>query len=128
METLKDIFVPYKIAVQLKEIGFDEPCIAYFNSTSIMPDYPYMYVKDYNKNSTENKNFTTAPTWEQVFKWFREKNYQSNIVFNFGSFYGFIEDTRKIEAFAADEDYATYEQAREQLVLKLIEIYKDEKN
>lgn len=127
MEVLKDIFVSYDIAVQLKEIGFDEPCIAYFNSTSIMPDYPYRYVKNYNKNSTESKSFITAPTYEQVFKWFRKKNYQSSVVFNFGSFYDFIEHIREAEAFATDEDYNSYEEAREQLILKLIEIYKNDK-
>ncbi|WP_212898454.1 hypothetical protein [Capnocytophaga cynodegmi] len=31
METLKDIFVSYEIAQKLKEIGFDEKCIASWN-------------------------------------------------------------------------------------------------
>lgn len=127
MEELKDIFVSHDIAVQLKEIGFDDLCIAYFNSTSTVPEYPYRYVKDYNKNSTESKNFITAPTYEQVFKWFRDKNYLSSVVSNFGSFYGYIEHTREAEAFATDKDYSSYEEAREQLILKLIDIYKNDK-
>lgn len=137
METLKDIFVPYKIAVQLKEIGFDERCIAYFNSTSIIPDYPYMYVENYGKNSKESKNFTTAPTYKQIFKWFREKGFYCNIhriecrdcnIHKIGS-------RHKTFLFRIDKDKriyesdlcTTYEEAQEQLILKLIEIYKNGK-
>lgn len=119
METLKDIFVPYKIAVQLKEIGFDEPCIGYYEK-----DNPNVRLNE--KTGTIKHNslliYISAPTWEQVFKWFREKNYQSSIVFNLGGFYVHIEDMHKIKSFTTYGDYTSYEQAREALVLKLIEI------
>ena len=63
-------FVPYELAVKLKELGFDEPCFGYYNG-----NYEFTFfvdVRSCNTNS-EFKFYPTAPTYSQAFRWFREK-------------------------------------------------------
>ncbi|WP_404812052.1 hypothetical protein ACIRNY_10975 [Capnocytophaga canimorsus] len=120
METLKDIFVSYEIAQKLKEIGFDEPCIGAYDC--------YCMLHTINSNDkfslSKNEIFAYAPTWEQVKTWFREKGYFSTIKINpYAFYYGSIGMHTTIDL--AQED--TYQQAREALILKLIEIYKNGK-
>ncbi|MFJ1431932.1 hypothetical protein ACILD7_02380 [Capnocytophaga canimorsus] len=119
METLKDIFVSYDIAAQLEGIGFDEPCVAVYSRGKL---------KIFDPNDSvqwvmfEGDFF--VPTWEQVKKWFRDKGYFSTIKINlYGFYYGSIGMHETIDL--AQEDI--YEKAREALILKLIEIYKNGK-
>lgn len=75
-------FVPFKLAVKLKELGFDEPCFYYFNSSEnnqLWQDTE----GGYYRNSTisvsnllwgetfDNGN-VSAPLWQQVLYWLRE--------------------------------------------------------
>ena len=64
-------FVPYELAVKLKELGFNEPCFVYYRtSNENKPTYP-------NHGVTQNSlcsNGITAPTFSQAFRWFREKH------------------------------------------------------
>jgi hypothetical protein len=63
-------FVPYQQALELKELGFDEPCFGkiYADGGSEQLSYPY-------KNSDQIGKVTScsAPLYQQVFRWFREK-------------------------------------------------------
>jgi len=63
-------FVSYEIALKLKELGFDEPCFGkiYADGGSEQLSYPY-------KNSDQIGKVTScsAPLYQQVFRWFREK-------------------------------------------------------
>lgn len=65
-------FIPYEQALALKELGFDEECLAYYNGDKeldhLMPER-VIYSANYN-NST---NIVSAPLYQQAFKWFREK-------------------------------------------------------
>jgi hypothetical protein len=47
-------FVPYKLAVKLKELGFDEPCMA-------------------SRDMNNDENLIQIPLYQQAFRWFREK-------------------------------------------------------
>jgi hypothetical protein len=65
-------FVPYEIALDLKQLGFNESCFAYCNS---------FYKKDIIKqgvkgcvNSALEINEVALPLYQQVFKWFRNKH------------------------------------------------------
>lgn len=61
-------FVPYELALKLKQLGFDEPCIATHG-------YLELYI------NTDDGHIK-APLYQQAFKWFREKyNMQSAIKF-----------------------------------------------
>jgi len=55
-------FVLYPEALELKQLGFDEPCLGWFASDRTLV-----------KEVTEKTDFTLAPTYSQAFRWFREK-------------------------------------------------------
>lgn len=58
-------FVPYEQALALKELGFDEPCLGYYDD-----DFELFLLKYFNYNSTKA---VSAPLYQQAFRWFREK-------------------------------------------------------
>lgn len=119
--------VPLEIAKELKEIGFDMVCQnwqAYESFVSVN----FTYLDRYRKN---NYDVTTIPTWEQVFEWFREKGmFHSISIVN-----DLLEDVKYFEAEICDNNgdiiciisRGTYEEAREELVNKLIELYGNNK-
>lgn len=115
--------VPLEIAKELKEIGFDMVCQnwqAYESFVSVN----FTYLDRYRKN---NYDVTTIPTWEQVFKWFRDRKYygtlntySANTDKDGFSFYCEINyNNQYIKVYSK-----TYEEAREELVKTLIETYK----
>ena len=60
-------FVPYQPSLDMKELGFDEPCFTYYWEDGVR----YKGVNDpfnYNK-----QNVISAPLYQQAFRWFREK-------------------------------------------------------
>ena len=63
----ESLFVPYKIALELKELGFDEHCFGYFYTED-------KFFETKIKNSElEEECSISAPTFSQAFRWFREK-------------------------------------------------------
>jgi hypothetical protein len=128
-------FVTFEIAKKLKELGFNKKCIYLFNSTDDIPqpyisepacwiDWNTLYVKD------SNKHLLSAPLWQQVIDWFREK-YNYNITYNVLEGYngkkitnyifkgGNIQINFKILSKKSD-----FFEARQQAILKTIEISK----
>ena len=70
-------FVPYKQALALKGIGFDEPCIARFIHKQFAMN---VLAKWYKHNSNEiTTGWISAPTFSQCFRWFRE-NYRLSVL------------------------------------------------
>jgi hypothetical protein len=71
---MKNEFVPYDIALAMKELGFDEPCFGFYN--------------DMDNNTPMGGNYpcdglNSAPLYQQAFRWFREKyNLYATIVPN----------------------------------------------
>ena len=64
-------FVPYNLAIQMKELGFDEPCLAWYDGKYIE------YInRGYCTNSEEpyNDKRCTAPLYQQAFRWFRDNH------------------------------------------------------
>lgn len=63
-------FVPYDIAMVMKELGFDEPCFGYYNSLDYISEEG---VKNSNCNKPGMKGtYCAAPLYQQVFRWFRD--------------------------------------------------------
>lgn len=56
-------FVPYEIALELKELGFDEPCIRGWDKNGKIWYHP------------DSDIILDNPTFSQAFRWFRE-NYK----------------------------------------------------
>ena len=65
-------FVPYEEALALKELGFDEPCFGYYTEDKIWRPASYSFEgTEYPFNSIWP--YPTSPTYQQAFRWFREK-------------------------------------------------------
>lgn len=137
--------VPLSIAKELKEIGFGTPCTFLWDSHGdvneircYLDEHPeecdvflpgsYNYN---NPNSSGYYSYTSLPTWEQVFEWFREKGFITNIYYKEDllsektMFIGEICNT-KADIISIIHECSAYEEAREGLVNKLIEVYKKE--
>jgi hypothetical protein len=84
---MKELFVPYELALQLKEIGFDEHCLAnYFvfgNARAIEDDKftkPELFLPDDDvENRAEELNMipyhdVSIPLYDQVIQWFIDKH------------------------------------------------------
>lgn len=109
-------FIPYEIALALKELGFNEPCLAYY-------DY---YTKGVPLNIYESDDGCgqPAPLYQQAFRWFRDKHELSSWVYNSYMdkyFYTILQNGRIVKA---NESVTTYEKAELACLIKLIEIVK----
>lgn len=131
-------FVTYEQALALKELGFDEPCFGWYQSIRLKKEYHPQ--KEHSGNqSYMRKEDCTAPTFSQVFRWFREK-------YNLRGFIGFRPNVKKfdyhiydmslsgmeyvkqrtMEAYNNDPTVGTYDEAENACIDKLIEIAKQQ--
>lgn len=124
MEDLEKEFIPYDRALKMKDIGFDEPCFATYHYPSkslVRVDADSQGVKNSNL-----VNFTSAPTFSQAFRWFREKySYDISIVRRTLKAYQF--EIQKLvyegdDYFFNDFSFDTYEEAELACLDKLLEI------
>jgi ABC-type glycerol-3-phosphate transport system substrate-binding protein len=65
-------FIPYEQALDLKELGFDEPCFGKFYHNHLEIGGSWLN-SEFNKDKKDGNIFTSAPLYQQVFRWFREK-------------------------------------------------------
>jgi hypothetical protein len=120
-------FIPYKEAFELKQLGFDEPCLSYYEGESFSYHLASIKGDDY---------IIPAPLFQQVFRWFRDKKLSDMCVCRYqgrddgGVYYYYsitkdfgIEETRHFK-----EGFFTYEEAELACLKKLIEIVKGGKN
>ena len=137
---MKEQFVTYEIALKLKELGFGEECLCTYvipsrrfqrNPSNDMAgeeiEEPYTW-----KNSLIHKDLMTAPLWQQVIDWFREErdiyiyikpgfdNLSKPEIYQW-------EMKIRNRVFIKDGDFKSYEEAREQAILKAIELCQKEK-
>ena len=114
-------FVTYEIALALKELGFDEPCLAYFEDKELMHGM---------LNNLGKRRYLVSPLWQQVIDWFRIK-YNWLIVVdvaNSNEYYAAIREYDEIGAIISKipyKIYSIYEEAREQAILKAIKLIKN---
>ena len=137
---MKEQFVSYEIALKLKELGFDAGCLGDYyiipSDKTPNPNGEFLGLK-YEDVSSYTK-LVSAPLWQQVIDWFRNKY---NLLIdspkldelNIGKWSVKITSLDKstvLEEFV-DQPYwrlyrcfRTYEEAREQAILKAIELIK----
>ena len=123
-------FVSYKIALALKELGFDEPCYDNYNI------YGKLWGLRLNKQ-VKIKEACLAPTFSQAFRFFREKfNWQASIEatkdqhsrelgYNYwiwNSETGEEYNTMPQNCPSGDWEFKTYEEAEIACLIKLIKI------
>ena len=115
MEELKKEFVDYETTLELKELGFDEPCFAFFNGKHLSFER-----FDILGNPLDICNCIEAPTYSQAFRFFREK-------------YGVHSSPRKYDETKwwvewgtwTSSVFETFEEAELSWIKKLIEIVKN---
>jgi len=70
---MKHLFVPYELAVKLKEKGFDEECLGYFDVDKGYTLGYYLCYREESFNSFLSEGIA-APLYQQVLDWLREKH------------------------------------------------------
>lgn len=125
-------------AKKLKEIGFDEYCIFYTRVPkkdeisgyiiSVCHD-PYDRMTSGIRNRDHIDTNTTfgvsIPTWEQVLEWFRKKGFRISLENHEDSTKFMFYNMKINEGKHFKGEYSNYEEAREALVNKLIEVYEN---
>jgi hypothetical protein len=142
-------FIPYEQALELKQLGFDEPCLAHLigfgdgtkeNGLYKIKQQQVFYPGDYASPDDKAEELGLhpfvmcgVPLYQQAFRWFREKyslmagpfqtkNELGDIVYFF--------EIGKVDTFKTDfysDDKPTYEEAELACLEKLIEIVKENK-
>ena len=114
-------FIPYELALELKQLGFDEPCLSYYDKEEklcrSLLEYPIINSKNGFHHS---HNIITAPLFQQAFRFFREKGIYFEIVT--------IEVNKEYENHFQGfftKGYITYEEAELACLKKLIELVKN---
>ena len=113
-------FVTYEIASELKKLGFDEPCLVGYSSSTEKLEY-------YSRPLVTKDSFTVdAPTYSQAFRWFRDVyNLKSCIMFRTS-----MEDNKEYYDWLIKgqevvyRHFNTYEEAELVCLQRLIEIVK----
>ena len=135
---MKKEFVPYELALELRELGFDEPCLLVYDSKEkvlfhcLSNNVKNDILIDCNIGLNPKEDIK-APTFSQAFRWFREKY---NVEHNNRPVKKFETDKSREISFYIDGYFIsnlrfttdkTYEEAELECLKKLIEIVKDGK-
>lgn len=70
---MKHLFVPYELALSLKEKGFDEPCLAAYDGVEMLCTHSKNVFSPLNYNSPSGGHYASAPLYQEVIDWLREK-------------------------------------------------------
>ena len=72
---MENQFVTYGIALKLKELEFDEECLASYHNTKIIgyEKESWLVLNEDSDQFLESTFICKAPLWQQVIDWFREK-------------------------------------------------------
>jgi hypothetical protein len=128
---MKEQFVDYTIALELKELGFDEECLGIYISNVLNPYL--MYASQHDVDMATGNDGILAPLYQQVFDWFREVCKLDVMVYKSleGQYYFWITSVgNNFENNAILYDrktisyYDNYYDARKESILKAIELCK----
>jgi len=119
-------FIPYQQALDLRELGFNQPCFGWW-----FADEEMLIIDKSTKSTSEN--IIQAPTFSQAFRWFREV-YGLDCFIDKGGIKGIY------HAFVGGSEHGflygnngnrpsefTYEEAELECLEKLIKIVKEKK-
>ena len=113
-------FIPYEQALELKELGFDEPCFGFYIANQLFVTSDTVY------NSSDIP-VCKAPLYQQAFRWFKEKyNIFSCIMteYSYGGHISAYHINGVRQSNISKGDYKSYEEAELACLIKLIEIVK----
>lgn len=124
---MEEQFVPYELALKLKELGFEAQYLGwYYDSSSIVKEPLNDSLIQYS--SIYHNGMIIAPLWQQCWDWFREKHdLHSSIIFrkdenmNFDFYKYHLQNS-------FHGNFKTYQEARRACLEKLIEIVQSNKS
>ena len=125
-------FVSYEQAVALKELGFNEICMGYFDVRleHQIGNFNFTEIKGYHESVA-----ALSPLKQQVFRWFREKKLHNTFpsiiqTRNWASLYRILEwhPGNDSTSISTSDYYDTYEEAEDACIDKLIELTKQQNN
>ena len=131
---MKKEFVPYEESLELRELGFDEPCFGYYDIKNNNLKLFSNELVDASCNSDlkyDDFKHCTAPLYQQAFRWFREKHQLEGEVhcirFNSKRLkgYQYAITFKNYQSFEQLGDYYAYEEAELECLKKLIKIVKN---
>ena len=119
-------FIPYEQALELKELGFDEPCLAFYDGKGT----EQIYFNSHRNGSGDYEPFKKmeritwfgAPLYQQAFRWFRDKYQILHLIKDEAGLYEYQFNYRANHYYGV---YETYEEAELACLKKLIEIAKN---
>ena len=122
MNTHKE-FVPHQPSLDMKELGFDEPCVYYVDKNN------ESYIYNFETHPDEfiewcGVNVIHTPTFSQAFRWFREKYKLFCWIEKFHVDETYIFQIPPANFTKIQGHYKTYEEAELDCLIKLIEIVK----
>jgi hypothetical protein len=133
---MEEQFIAHKHALALKELGFDEPCFAFYaipnveNKLFFDIDPDDGELTSLNQNQIYHNNLSevgriSAPLKQQAFRWFREKyNWTIKVNQVTKNNWSYTLDNFPKDRTYYGEVYKTYEEAESGCIDKLIEIIK----
>ena len=133
---MESLFCPYELALELKELGFDEIslfCYDTVNEGNPLSHCPHLFLNS-QLEGFENEPIS-APLYQQAFRWFREKyKLHSCIVLPINKIdYAYeikniSENIRQdfLSEMQSGIIYSSYEKAELACIRKLIEIAKEQ--
>jgi hypothetical protein len=120
-------FTLYPEALELKQLGFDEPCLFYYYGSNdlqslIQIDMPRLV----NHNESILGTCYSAPSYSQAFRWFRNKYDLYADIYRIGKkFNAGIEDMNIGSSKETVVEGVDYEEAELACLRKLIELVKN---
>lgn len=128
MNDIEKDFVPHQQALELKEIGFNEPCVAFSYTKSefgFIANKLYLSdsFEDLNRNFDDVQYYYSRPTYSQAFRFFREK--YPDLDFGISKIYNGTNDYHYHIDLFWEFFQGSYEEAELECLVKLIEIVKN---
>jgi hypothetical protein len=111
-------FVPYEESLELKELGFDEPCFTWhWDDIGLYNGLEY-------GNHNKREHVVSAPTYSQAFRWFRDNHGFYNQIHKGYGWEGIIRNSVNGDIEWNDGTYNSPEEAELACLRKLIELVK----
>ena len=124
---MKELFLPYELALELKELGFNECCFAQYGETEKGIGFEIWNDENYE----EWRNSIKAPTFSQAFRFFREKydikpcfDWHPTESYRYCLYYKKGTDSMYYQRC----DFETYEQSELECIKALIKLAKEQNN
>ena len=127
-------FIPYEQALELKELGFDEECGAFYfkDLENIYQKCCEWFVSNDDAYYYGEKILCVAPLYQQAFRWFREKHNLKGGILYIGGLKPettwwdiYVVGHYNIEYNEMEMKYQPYEEAELECLKKLIETVKN---